>query len=82
MNAKVDKSQKYDEASFKKKSPSLLWYPIKVRVFHQNERCLSCPHPPLSYEGRREQEGSSHLNAKPLTLIEHYGISFLFKVKE
>ena len=33
----------------------LVLCPIKVRVFHQNESCLSCPHPPLSYEGRREQ---------------------------
>ena len=32
----------------------VLWCPIKVRVCHQNESCLSCPHPPLSYEGRRE----------------------------
>ena len=39
----------------------LLWCPIKVRVFHQNESCLSCPHPPLSYEGRR---GSSHFDEK------------------
>ena len=28
---------------------------IKMRVFHQNESCLSCLHPPSSYEGRREQ---------------------------
>ena len=33
----------------------LLWCPIKMRVFHQNESCLSCLHPPSSYEGRREQ---------------------------
>ena len=26
---------------------------------NQNESCLSCPHPPLSYEGGREQEGRS-----------------------
>ena len=39
----------------------VLWCPIKVRVFHQNESCLSCPHPPLSYEGRR---GSSHFDEK------------------
>ena len=32
---------------------TLLWCPIKIRVFHQNESCLSCLHPPLSYEGRR-----------------------------
>ena len=42
----------------------LLWCPIKVRVFHRNESCLSCPHPPLSYEGRREQKGSSHFDEK------------------
>ena len=33
----------------------LLWCPIKMRVFHQNESCLSCLHLPSSYEGRREQ---------------------------
>ena len=26
----------------------VLWCAIKVRVFYQNESCLSCPHPPLS----------------------------------
>ena len=31
------------------------WCPIKVRDFHQNESCPSCPHPPSSYEERREQ---------------------------
>ena len=33
----------------------ILWCPINMRVFHQNEICLYCLHPPLSYEGRREQ---------------------------
>ena len=33
---------------------SILWCPIKMRVFHQNESRLSCLHPPSSYEGRRE----------------------------
>ena len=33
----------------------VLWCPIKMRVFHQNESCLSCLHPPSCYEGRREQ---------------------------
>ena len=33
----------------------LQWCPIKVRDFHQNESCPSCPHPPSSYEERREQ---------------------------
>ena len=37
-------------------------YQIKMRVFHQNESRLACPHPPLSYEGRREQKGSSHFD--------------------
>ena len=32
-----------------------LWCPIKMRVFHQNESCLSCLRPLSSYEGRREQ---------------------------
>ena len=26
-----------------------------MRVFHQNESCISCPHPHSSYERRREQ---------------------------
>ena len=56
---------------------TLYWLYIKVRVFHQNESCLSCPHPPLSYEGRREQKGSSHFWWKTLILIGHYGQSFL-----
>ena len=51
----------------------LLWCPIKMRVFHQNECCLACPHPPSSYGGRREQEGSSHFDEKTLILIGHYG---------
>ena len=34
----------------------VLWCPIKVIFFHLNESCLSCPHPPLSYERRREQK--------------------------
>ena len=42
----------------------VLWCPIKVRVFHQNESYLSCPHPPLSYEGRREHKASSHFDEK------------------
>ena len=33
----------------------VLWSPIKMRVFHQKESCLSCLHPPSSYEGRRKQ---------------------------
>ena len=31
-------------------------------VSYQNESCLACPHPPSSYGGRREQEGSSHFD--------------------
>ena len=46
-----------------------------MRVFHQSERCLHCPHPPSSYGGRREQEGSSHFDEKTLILIGHYGTS-------
>ena len=42
----------------------VLQCPIKMRVFHQNESCLACPHPPSSYGGRREQEGSSHFDEK------------------
>ena len=42
-------------------------------VFHQNENCLAYPHPPSSYEGGREQVGSSHFDGKTLILIGHYG---------
>ena len=35
-----------------------------MRVFHQNESCLACPHPPSSYEGGREQAGSYHFDEK------------------
>ena len=42
----------------------LLWCPIKVRVFHQNESWLSCPHPPLSYEGRRESKKAALILTK------------------
>ena len=35
-----------------------------MRVFHQNESCLACPHPPSSYEGGRDQVGSSHFDEK------------------
>ena len=35
-----------------------------MRVFHQNESCFACPHPALSYEGGREQVGSSHFDKK------------------
>ena len=52
-----------------------MWCPIKVRVFHQNESCLSCPHPPLSYEGRREQKRQLSFCWKTLILIGHYGIA-------
>ena len=31
-------------------------------VSYQNESCLPCPHPSSSYEGRREQAGSSHFD--------------------
>ena len=39
---------------------SLLWCPIKMRVFQ--ESCLCCPHSPLSYKGKREQKGSSQFD--------------------
>ena len=44
-----------DKIVYRKMYIKILWCPIKMRVFHQNESCLSCPHPPLNYEGRREQ---------------------------
>ena len=44
-----------------------------MRVFHQNESCHACPNPPSSYEGGREQVGSSHFDEKPLILIGRYG---------
>ena len=31
-------------------------------VSYQNESCLACPHPPLSYEGGREQISNSHFD--------------------
>ena len=43
---------------------TLLQCPIKMRVFHQNESCPACPHPPLSYEGGREKVCSSHFDEK------------------
>ena len=45
-------------------------------VSYQNESCLACTHPPPSYEGRGEQEGSSHFDEK-LILFGHYGRLFL-----
>ena len=33
----------------------ILWCLIKMRVFHQNEISLTCPHPPMSYGGRKER---------------------------
>ena len=57
----------------------LLWCPIKMRVFHQNESCLSCLHPPSSYEGRREQGRQLSFWWKTLNLIGHYGIEFIFE---
>ena len=50
------------------------WCPIKMRVFHQNESCLSCLHPPSSCEGRREQGRQLSFWWKTLNLIGHYGI--------
>ena len=44
---------------------NILWCPIKMRVFHQNESFLPWPHPPSSYVGRREQVGSSHFDRTP-----------------
>ena len=52
-----------------------------MRVFHQNKSCLACPHPPLSYGGKREQEGSSHFDKKTLILIGHYGTTLDLKKK-
>ena len=46
---------------------------VKMRVFHQNESCLSCLNPPSSYEGRREQERQLSFWWKTLNLIGHYG---------
>ena len=43
------------ENSIFKRGYDLLQCPIKTRVFHQDESCLACPHPPSSYEGGREQ---------------------------
>ena len=34
----------------------LQWCPLKRGVSHHHESCPSYPHPPLSYEGRREQK--------------------------
>ena len=48
------------------------WCPIKVRDFYQNESRPSCPHPPSSYEGRREQGRQLSSWWKSLTLIGHY----------
>ena len=50
-----------------------------MKVFHHNESCLACPHPPSSYGGKREQEGSSHFDKKTLILIGHYGIASLIR---
>ena len=36
------------------------WCPIKVRDFHRCESCPSCPHPPSTYDERKE--GSSHFD--------------------
>ena len=58
----IDGSVNY-QAQFSR-AYKLLWRPVKVRVFHQNESCLARPHPPLSYEGRREKKGSSHIDEK------------------
>ena len=38
-------------------------------LHHQNESCLCCPPPHLSYEGRREQKGKCHFDKTP-ALIE------------
>ena len=50
-----------------------------MRVFHQNESCLSCLHPPSSYEGRREQGRQLSFWWKTLNLIGHYGTLLLCK---
>ena len=57
----------------------LLWCPIKTGVFHQNKSWLSCPHPPLSFKGRREQGRQLSFRWNTLNLIGHYGnIKWLF----
>ena len=53
---------------------TILWRPIKMRVFHHNESCLSCLHPPSNYEGRREQGRQLSFWWKTLNLIGHYSI--------
>ena len=55
----------------------LLWCPIKMRVFHQNESCLPCPHPPSSYGGRMGARRQLSFLGKTLILIGHYGIRLL-----
>jgi len=54
-------------------------YETNTVVSYQNEsfssKCLACPHPPSSYEGGRDQVGSSHFWWKALILIGHYGIN-------
>jgi len=58
----------------------LQWCPIKVRDFHQNESCPSCPHPPSSYEERREQGRQLSFWWKSLTLIGHYSTENQFGI--
>ena len=55
-------------SGYKKAVNPILWCPIKMRVFLQNESCLSCLHPPPSYEGRQLS-----FWWKTLNLIGHYG---------
>ena len=48
---------------------------------YQNERCLYCLHPPLSYEGRREEGRQLSLWWKTLNLIGHYGNCLSWKIQ-
>ena len=48
-------------------------YTTSTVVSHQNESCLSCFHPPASYEGRREQGRQLSIWWKTNNLIGHYG---------
>ena len=55
VNGVVNFVQVCSLLSSRKKNNYIQWCPIKVRDFHQNESCPSYPHPPSSYEERREQ---------------------------
>ena len=69
--------QDWDEWSCWEEQKIIQWCPIKLRVFHRNKRCHSCPQPPSGYEWRRVQRRQLSFWNNTLNLTGHHCGVFL-----